>query len=331
MDKFIYILFLISLLLVGCSSSSEDEPELPKPPITLNEEAILGTYETYYYDKQIIVNPNTSNQSSYGGLRLTDYDGFRTTFYKEGGKYKAKDFNLANNLIQEADYYVSNDTIRFVYHGKTEDGRDTIIKTYQHVREFGKTEGIMKLDRSYYGKTVYDGVEYRVFDAKATRNVQTAPNSTQGVVPAKVMVDYNDLMKGTWHIYAFKQYRDGRLDQRYSELVTDTLSKTSYKFALDDGVKICHLREWDYANNKWETKSFPVLLVDDVIHLLYREEVKNAKGEKVLEDRSIFMWVTSWKQREGYDSFIDLKEQRYTNDVKVIIKTEIYVRREPDA
>lgn len=332
MDKFIYILFLISLFLVGCSSSSGDEPEPPKPSITLNEEAILGTYETYYYDKQIIVNPNTSNQSSYGGLRLTDYDGFRTTFYKEAGKYKAKDFNLAGKLIQEADYYISNDTIRFEYHGETKDGRDTIIKTYQHVREFGKNEGIMKLDRSYYGKTVYDGVEYRVFDAKATRNIQTAPNSTQGVIPAKVMVDYNDLMKGTWHIYAFKQYRDGRLDQRYSELVTDTLSKTSYKFALDDkGQKICNFKEWDYKNNKWSEITFPVLLVDDVIHLLYEEKTVNDKGETVFEDGSIFMWVTSWRQREGYDSFIDLKEQRYTNDVKVIIKTEIYVRREPDA
>ncbi|MFV0419258.1 MAG: hypothetical protein ACK5KT_11080 [Dysgonomonas sp.] len=332
MNKFICIFFLISSTLVSCSNSENGEdPEPPKPPVNLTEDAIIGTYETYYYQKQIIVKPNTSEQASYGGLRLTDYDGFRTTFYKESGKYKAKDYNLAGNLIQEAEYYISNDTIRFEYHDKTKDGRDTIIKTYQHIREFGRTEGIIKLDRSYYGKTIYDGVEYRVIDAKATRNVATAPNSTQDVIPAKVMIDYNDMMNGTWHIYAFKLYVDGVLNKRESDLVTDTLSRTSYKFALDqDGDKICHLTEWDYGNNKWETKTFPVLLIDDVIHLLYQEPVKNDEGETVYEDRSIFMWVTSWKKREGYDSFIDLKEQRYTNDVKVIIKTEIYVRREPD-
>lgn len=331
MIKYIYIFSLISFFMIGCSSNNGDEPEPPKPPIKLDEDALLGTYETYYYEKQVIVNPGKGNQASYGGLRLTDYDGFRTMFYKESGKYKIKEFNLAGNLILEADYYLSNDTIRFNNHDKTEDGRDTIIKTYQHIREFGKTEGILKLDKSYYGKTIYDGVEYRIIDAKNTRNIVTAPNSTQDVIPAKVMVDYEDMMNGRWHIYAFKYYKDGRLDPSYSSLVTDTLSKTSYKFTLDeDGDKICYMKQWNYKENAWHQDTLPVLMIDDVIHLLYRESVKNDEGEEIYEDRSFFMWVTSWKKREGYDSFIDLKEQRYENDVSIIIKTEIYVRREQD-
>lgn len=321
MNKFICISILISLFLVSCSNEDDPIPVPPKPPVGLTEDAILGTYETYYYEKQVVVNPGSSNESSYGGLRLTDYDGFRTTFAKENGKYKARDYNLMGDVILEADYHVSNDTIRFQYVVDAKDGSDSIVKTFQHVREFGRTEGIMKLANTYSGTTIYDGVKYEITDAKATRNTKTAPNSTQDMNPAKVMIDFDDMMNGTWHIYSFREYIDGVLDRRYSDLMTDTLSKTSYKFYKNEkGEKCCKLKEWHYGTNSWYEEEFPVVVIDDVIHLLFYDPVLE-------ENSSLFLWVTSWKKRNGNDSFIDLKEQRYTNDVKVIIKTEIYVQR----
>lgn len=342
MKKFTYVFSLIIFILAGCSNSGDgDEPTPPKPPVNLTEEAILGTYETYYYEKQVIVNPGKGNQSSYGGLRLTDYDGFRTQFYKEGGKYKARDYNLAGSLVQQSDYYISNDTIWFEYLLEAKDGSDSIVKAYQHVREFGRTDGIMKLDNSYTGTAVNNNVEYKIIDAKATRNIQIAPNYSKDVIPAKVIVDYEDMMKGKWQIYSFREYVDGTLNKKYSDLKTDTLSKTFYKFDLDkDGDKICTITQWDYENNTWDKgTTFPVLVIDDVIHLLFKEEVldENKKpvldenGQKVYKDGSFFLWVTSWQERMGTDSFIDLKEQRYTNDVKIIIRTEIYFMRVPDS
>jgi len=341
MKKVIYFLFLIffTLSIISCSSSKDDDGIVipPLPPKDLTEDDIIGTWETYYTQKQVVVNPDKANQASYGGLRLTDYDGFRTTFLKENGKYRAKDYNLAGNLVFEADYRISNDTIRFETEVKTEDGRDSIAKTWQRIREFGVTDGILKIDKSYYGKTKYDGTEFKITDAKATRNTVTAPNSTQGVIPAKVMIDFDDMSNGTWQIYSFREYEDGGLKKAYSDAMTDTMSNVTYKFFLDaNDKKWCKFREWDYKNKKWtEPVDFPVIVIDDVIHLLYREEatdedgniIKDENGEITYNDESFFLWVTSWEKKDGVDTFIDFKEQRYDANVKVIIKTLMYLRR----
>lgn len=321
--------------MTGCSSSSDDDGPTPPPtpPVTLDEDALIGVWETYYYEKQVTVNPGESNQSFYGGLRYTDYDGFRSEFRKESGKYKSIDYNLLGKEVTVADYYLKDDTIKFERTVKTEDGRDSIAKTWQRIREFNSSKGILKLDQSYSGFTKNDGVKYKITDAKVARMVPST--TTEGVIPAKVMIDYDNLCQGKWQVYLYRYYEDGTLVKKRSELMTDTLSTVSYNFYLKNGnEKRCKVREWDFDAKKEIITDYPIVVVDDVIQFLYKRPLldENKKpvyedGKEVLVDDSFFMWVTSWQKREGVDSFIDFNESRFEENIKVIVKTQMYLKR----
>lgn len=336
MKKVIYLFFFVTfIILTGCSNSGDgsDEPIPPPSPITLDEDALIGVWETYYFEKQVTVNPGEANQSFYGGLRYTDYDGFRSEFLKESGKYKSIDYNLLEKEVTVAEYYVKDDTIKFERTVKTEDGRDSIAKTWQRIREFNPSKGILKLDQSYYGFTKDDGIKFKITDAKVARKVPST--TTEGVIPAKVMIDYNNLCEGKWQVYLYRYYEDGSLNKRRSELMTDTLSTVSYNFYLKNGnEKRCKVREWDFKVKTEVITDYPIVVVDDVIQFLYKRPLldKDKKpvyenGNEVLVDDSFFMWVTSWQKRDGVDSFIDFNESRFEENVKVIVKSQMYLKR----
>lgn len=334
MNKNLVLLFILSLvLLTACSDKNSEDPILPKPPVaTPTEEALLGTWETYYYEKQITVNPGGAGgkESVYQGLRYIDYDGFRNSFEKENGKYIAKDYNLAGNLVFQADFEVKDDTIKYAKVEKTVDGRDTIIHSWQRVREFNPEKGILTVDQSYPGKDKNNDTQYRITDIKIARNIKTAPTTTEGVSPKKHMIDFDDMCNGKWQIYLFREFEGNRIKENYSKERTEELKDTSFKFYVNNkGNKRCIMTDWN--NDKTELRSidYPVLIIDDVIHLLYKEEVKDEEGNVTLEDASMFLWVTSWGEDKKIDSdnFIDYKKSRYEENISITVETKIYIKR----
>lgn len=346
MRKIIYLFLSIlatSIALSSCKGSGNDPvdpPAPPQPPVedVLSEEALLGTWETYYYEKQVTLNPGP-NQESYGQLRYIDYDGFRSEFSKVGNKYITRDYNLVGDIVYEADYYVKDDTIKFEMHVETEDGRDSIAESWQRVRQFSPEKGIIKLDKSYTGTTTQNDAFYKITDAKIARNIKTAPTTTEYVIPKKHIIDYDDLCKGRWQIYLVREFEDGIYQLGKSEESTKKMNTVSYKFFVNEnGKKRCYQRLWDAENNKFIEYEFRVEIIDDVIHLLAKTEaidedgniIKDEEGNIVYEDYNFYIWVTEWAQREGTDSFIDFSETRYVENVRVKVKTLIYTKRVPE-
>lgn len=338
MKKIHFVLFvLIISFLTACDDKGSDDPIPPSPPaVKPTEDGLLGTWETYYYEKQITVNPGGSGgqESVFQGLRYIDYDGFRSSYKKVNGKYIAEDYNLAGNLVFEADFHVKGDTIIYARTVKTKDDRDSIVYSWQRVREFNPEKGILTVDQSYDGTSKLDNVKYRITDIKIARNVETAPTTTAGVT--KHIIDYENLCKGKWEIYLFKEWEGGKLKEAYSEEQTKILRGTSFEFFVNDkGAKRCIMTEWDEKNNKFRSTDYPVLLIDDVVHLLYQtpvldednNKVLDEDGNIVLEDASIFLWITDWDQREGTDSFIDYKKSRYSENVRITVETHIFLKR----
>ncbi|MDR2954478.1 MAG: hypothetical protein LBV43_05310 [Prevotella sp.] len=331
----LYISILFLLGLYSCSNNN-DEPPKPTPPVTevegLTADAIIGTWETYYSEKQIIANYDTQ-PSSYGGLRNIDYDGFKTRFYKNSkGEYKIQDYNAVGDLIYEIDYKIlGKDTIKLDGTVKDKNGEDSTINTYFKVWDFKPTNTTLTIANIYTGVSKANNVKYKITDSRRLRNMETAPTTTVGVTPAKVMIDYDDLCKGLWHIQSYSLYYDGSLQNKYSDLITDTLSMQTYKFYRDkDGDKAVQIRTWNYNKKEWGYLDCPLILVDDLINYFYSVEKKDASGKTIIEDVSIYIWFTKPRQWNGKDSYIDLKESRYDNDVRVVTKTEMLLVREDD-
>lgn len=331
MKKYLYLFLLITFTVATGCSKKGDDIEPPVPPVELTEDALIGIWETYYYEKQI-----STGNSYFSGLRYIDYDGFRSEFKKEGGKYVARDYNLAGDLVFEADYYVTKDTIKYERQVKTEDGRDSLALSWQRVREFSPQKGIIQVDHSYSGVTEQDGVKYKITDIKMARNIATAPTTTEGVSPAKHIINYDDLCTGKWKIYLVKEYVDGEVDHAKTDETWNMLKNVSFKFYTDDqGNRKCLMQEFIPSENISAGKTIPVVVIDDVIHLLNKEVARDENnnivydenGNIVYEDAFFYMWVTSWKEREGLQSFIDFKESRYEENIKVIVKTHVYMQQ----
>lgn len=322
MKRIFYILFIFSIGLTSCVNNN-DEPTPtpippPTPPVSLSPDALIGMWETYYYTKAIRVNPNTTSEVIYQGLRLIDYDGFKTRLYKSGDAYKFTSVNVLNDTIDEGTYSVNGDTLTFKW---LKNGKDTL--TWQKVTLFDPDKGVLKVDIAYEGVNS-NKVEYIITDTKCQRNIDVAPQFSD-VNPPKVKIDYDNLSKGEWEIYQFNYFEGGIRNDEQTKLGLDTLGGLTYKFYTDkNGDRRCYRKQRIPGTDKWGESDLPIVIVDDVISFIDVE--KDASG-KILKDNSIFMWPREWKFRDGVESFIDWKEERYVNDISIVIRTEAFVRR----
>lgn len=328
MKQFLYIL-LIPIIggLVSCASNGDQPDPIVIPPtpepVDLSAEALVGVWETYYYTKAIRANPGTSSEVVYQGLRLIDYDGFKTELYKSGDTYKFKSMNVLNNIIDEGTYFVKDDTLKFVM--KDKQGKDSISSS-QKVFAFNPNQGILKVDIAYKG-TNKNGVKYIVTDTKCQRNIDVNPTFSD-VNPAKVKIDFDNLSKGEWEIYSFAYYEGGSLNMTETRLGLDTLGGLTYKFYTDAaGNRRCNLKQRILGTNDWGENDVPIVIVDDVISFI--DVTKDASG-KITKDETFFMWPKEWKLREGVESFIDWKEVRFVDDISIIVRTEAFVRRKSE-
>ncbi len=325
MKKIFYILFLSFLGLSSCVSNSDqpDEPVIPdpEPPVSATADDLIGFWETYYYQKDIIYIYPSGEQQIFPGLRLIEYDGFRTRFYidPEDNEYKFKSYNVIDQVIDEGTYTASGDTVHFNFTYLAGEPKDTITK--QIIRRLDPSKGIFKTEDIYPGTIGNTGMKFKVFDMKANRNVDIAPAYTD---VSKVMVEshFEELSKAPWDITGCAYYYNSLYQPDETKIMEDALlkTKTSYRFYKNEqGKKYCIVSSLNPKTNEIEdSEPYPIVIVDDVIYRFYTE-AETGKTE------SIYIWVTDWKTKNGSLTFIDKKNERLGNDISVIITTDQYL------
>lgn len=327
MKKIFYLLFFSILGLSSCVNNN-DEPDPivvpePEPPVNATEDDLIGVWETYYYQKDIIYIYPSGEQQIFPGLRLIEYDGFRTEFYhdSEDNKYKFKSYNVIDHLIDEGTYSASSDTVHFKFTYLAGAPKDTTTK--QIIRKLDPSKGIFKTEDVYPGTIGSTGAKFKVTDMKANRNVAIAPTYTD---ESKVMVDsyFDELSKAPWDITGCAYYYNSLYQPDETKIMNDALVKTqtSYRFYKDaQGNKFCSVSSLNPETNQIEEDKdspYPIIIVDDVIYRFYTDS-------KTGETKSLYIWVTDWKAKNGSLTFVDKKNERLGNDISVIITTDQYL------
>ncbi len=290
MKRLLYILFISSLLVTfnSCGGSGDDPDIIPPTPTTFTKDDIIGTWEIYHSRKDIILNGYT-----YEGFRDPEMDGFRTKFYKENETYKFIDYNPLLDIVDQGTYKIENGHIVFTV---TEfDGRDTLYTTKQNVTNIKLDEGLLYVNYSY--SINVGGQEYQVSDIRRLRNIVKA----QGVHPNinKVTINFDDYV-GTWELYDCDVYVNGQRNKGMSENWLDKPNITRFKFYYNNqGQKVGVNSIYDADKDQTiTTEPMPVIIIDDVIHLLFNYEVEG-------NDDGMFLWIT---ERQPYTDPVTNKQ-----------------------
>lgn len=345
-NKIIYILLSLILGLSACSNNSDEPNPTPPPPggekTTLDK--LIGTWETFYYKKYVA---GLANESGAGtrDLRFIDYDGFKTRFWKDAttGEYKFESLNVYDNPIgkngfkEEGTYRLSENGDTIIFKWKIRANTDTTTKAT--IDEFLAYPGVMQTSHTYYGKEKGTDRLFKVTDFKKSRNLAIAPNATGGVNPAKEKIDFDEISNGSWEIYRCAFWYAGKLDVYQTDSISKLLVGLTYKFYTETGgKKMCKVKDGSIE------ELYSVKIVDDLIYFhpdLSLKSTKNAVHfsrkrykSKITKDSSddsdggFWHLVSSRRERDGKDSFIDLYENRMQGDITAIHKTEFYFRRQ---
>jgi hypothetical protein len=281
MKNYIYILFISSLLVGFNSCGSGNDPEIiPPTPTGFTKDDMIGTWEVYYSQKDL-----TLNGILYDGFRDPEMDGFRTKFNKEGDIYKFTNYNPMQEAVDKGTFDIIDGHIVFTV---TEfNGRDTLYTTKQNVTNLKLSEGLMYVDHTY--SLVVGGQEYKISDIRRLRNIATAPGAHPNV--NKIMINFDDYV-GTWQVYNYQVMVNGTLNTEASEKYLDKPNITTFKFYYNgNGQKVGKKMIYYPAENKViSTEELPVLIVDDVIHMLFIFET-----DKGSMNDGIFLWITERK------------------------------------
>lgn len=334
MKKLIYILLVLPLIVVSCVDN-KDEPTPPSiqqlVDIPLSIESIEGTWETYYSEK--LVNDNRS------GYRTIDYDGFLTTYYKDG---RFEDRNPFGDLIFSGRFQIlKNDTIAYLY--KNKNNVDTVTKRNFSALKGNITNGVSKskfLTTYVSAKGTVDKTSYTVTDTRIMRNISNAAGEHPNI--NKQSIDYSKLV-GTWKLYNYSYYSNGSLDNAMSASLTRQYTEaggTKYVFLAGNKIAV-------YAKDVLVLQG-SIKIVDDVIYIK-----DNAKGAKSIlkglkstaetnadqelpdnqqnpnETDSYYIWLKNWKSAADATTFIDFDEFRNANKITEIIKKEVIFLKQP--
>ena len=138
------------------------------------------------------------------------------------------------------------------------------------------------------------------------------------------MVDahFDELSKAPWDITGCAFYYNSLYQPDETKIMEDALlkTKTSYRFYKNElGKKYCIVSSLNPKTNEIEdSEPYPIVIVDDVIYRFYTDP-KTGKTE------SIYIWVTDWKTKNGSLTFIDKSNDRYKNDISVIVTADQYL------
>ena len=327
MKKILYILLFSILGLSACVNNS-DEPEKPvipepEPPVNATADDLIGIWETYYFKKDIIYIYPSGEQQIFPGLRLADYDGYKTEFYldSENNQHKFRSYNVINNINDEGTYSASSDTIYFKFTFLAGAPKDT--STSQIIRRLDPSKGILKTEDIYPGTIANTGAKYKIFDMKASRNTAIAPTYTD-VSKEIVNSHFDEMSEAPWDVKSCAYYYNGLYQPSQTDKMNEALVKTqtSYVFYKDDkGNKFCIISSLNPATNEIEPDKdspYPLIIVDDVIYFFYTDKQTG-------EELSFCTWMTDWKAVNGSRTYIDKKNDRYSGDISAIITTDHYL------
>ena len=278
MKYLIYIFVIPSLLFVfnSCGGGSDNPVDIIEPTV-LDKDDLIGTWEIYHSRKDIVL-----NGLSYKGFRDPEMDGFRTKFYKEGETYKFIDYNPILAAIDQGTYDIDNGHIVFTVTKYS--GRDTLYTTRQNVTNIKLDEGLLYVDYSY--TITISGENYQISDVRRLRNIETAP----GVHPNVTKVDVNfDDYVGTWELYDADVLYGGLRNIGKSEALLDKPNITRFKFYYNDKGQM--IGENQVYRAALDTTTVigpsPVVIVDDVIHLLFRFQI----NKEIIGNDGLFLWI----------------------------------------
>lgn len=285
MKKFLYAFFLI-FSLIGLSSCNSDSREDPPPPPTEipSEEKLIGTWEIYFFQKDLILNGRL-----YEGSRDPENDGFHTKFYKEGSTYKYISYNAIGMVTDLGLYEIKEDHLLNFYVKECvppngTELKDSVFTTIQDITGFSTSEGIMYLVAKYDADA--GGRTFGVEDLKKYRNKETAPNVHPGV--DKINVKFDDYL-GTWQIHGYEIKIDGKYDQKESDKWFSEAKDTKYRLYYDqDGYKRCDYDGYDADGNPYPMHGLHVVIIDDVMHFLFN----NTENPDAPRIDGLVWWVT---------------------------------------
>ena len=278
MKYLIYIFFIASFLFAfnSCGGGSDNPVDIIEPTV-LDKDDLIGTWEIYYSQKDFILNGTT-----YPGFRDPEMDGFRTKFYKDGETYKFIDYNPILAVVDQGTYDIDNGHIVFTVTQYS--GRDTLYTTRQNVTNIVLEKGLLYVDYSY--TITISGQNYQISDLRRLRNIETAP----GVHPNVTKVDINfDDYVGTWELYDADVFKGTQRNKGMSEAWLDKPNITRFKFYYNDkGQKIGEKQVYRAAlDTTTVIGPSPVVIVDDVIHLLFRFQI----NKEIIGNDGIFLWI----------------------------------------
>lgn len=314
---------LLSIIFLNCSGGSDDpNPVIPPDPGgELTQDNLIGNWEIYFSKKDLILLPE---RTRYEGFRNPEMDGFLTKFYKENGSYKFINYNPIKEVIDEGTYTISDGYILF--NVEKFKGKDSIYVTKQNVTNFDTKNNIMSVNYTY--NLTYQNKNYEISDIRRLRSVEKAPNVHPNV--EKLSVNFDDYV-GTWQVYDYIVLINYNWDVEYSKSELKEEIKTSFKFYYDnDGQKKAIRYNYDSkTNQKTAFGPMPVLIIDDVIHMLFRTDV----GNGVIENDGWFLWVTDRKAYLDPDTnnqtemIRDSNEGRYKDNPVSLYQTRRYFKK----
>ncbi|MDR1090235.1 MAG: hypothetical protein LBL79_04090 [Prevotella sp.] len=320
MKNHIYILYILSLLIGfnSCGSGGNDGDIIPPTPTEFTKDDLIGTWEIYHSKKDLNLYGDF-----YEGFRDPEMDGFRTKFYKENSTYKFTNYNPIQEVVDKGTYDVIDGHIVFTI---TEfDGRDTLYTTKQNVTNLKLSDGLMYVDYTY--SLVIGGQEYKISDIRRLRNIATAPGAHPNV--DKIMINFDDYI-GTWQVYNYQVIVNGTYNYEISERYLDKPNITTFKFYYNgNGQKVGEkLIYYPAEDETISTGALPVMIIDDVIHLLFKFEVSD-----VPMNDGIFLWIT---ERKAYtdpetnkqtEMILDKDEFRDNEKPTDLYKVERYLKK----
>lgn len=321
MRKILYILFFALVGLSACTNNSDEippepVPPVPSPPTDLKPEDLYGKWEIYYSTKAVVENPD-DNPKPAPLFRDIEWDGFTYDLGKKDGEYYFISYNVIGELIRKGTYEAKGDSMIFHWDSIAPDNEVFPFREGRRITELDNEKGIIKWDRQYRNITKDGNTIYRITDLYCSRDLDKAPNSTSGVNPPKVKIDFNDLCRGKWVMKGCDVYYDGDRQPGPSLEVYEIMAGSEYKFYLDeDGDKMCSRTTRDRETGVSSTKDYPVVIVDDVIHYIFWKD-----GEL----KSNFSWIEKFNNADSYN---DINITRYSNDLKVVLKESWRMERE---
>lgn len=285
MKKFLYAFFLIFSLigLNSCNSDSRSDPT-PPPIETPSEDKLIGTWEIYYFQKDL-----TLGTKFYEGSRDPENDGFHTKFYKEGDTYKYTSYN-AIGMVTDLGLFEIKDDHLLNFHVKEcvpPNGtvlKDSVFTTVQDITGFSSNEGIMYLVNEYNSEA--GGKVFGVSDLKKYRNKETAPNAHPGV--DKINIKFDDYL-GSWQIYGYEIKIDGKYDEKVTNEWLTSAKDTKYTLYYDqDGYKRCDYDGYNEDGDPYPMHGLYVVIIDDVMHFLFN----NTEDPDAPRIDGLVWWIT---------------------------------------